>query len=509
MDYPLTLTLQQLEQEHPQYTEAKDCYNTLSLLMQGGYRLEKAARRFIHRRSGEPKEVYEARIKKLTYASPLADAISEHSTKISEGQLLVELPMLSSGEVIDAADWALFRESTNGKGRTEKALISKLLRDLLLYKKVFIHVDRKSVPFGFSPETIDEERRFGGTPRANLFAAPQVPAWDEAEDGTLNWVKFRTVEYRANPFGEADILIRWTFVDDQYIAIYEAVADSFDADGKVRSLKTPNTQLNAQPPTEVLLKKLTPHGFGRIPLIKVECDDDLWLGNQCYLKAKEHLVLSCQRYDLASFAYVQRTVKPTYRELDPGALLEDVTKLPPDFETGNYSVLRVDEFAFVEMHGHILPHLKAALSDIKNEIHSLCKLGGTVLTNGDKGAIAQSGASKLMDFQKQETFLKECGVLLTDAYQDVLQLVAIALAQAPEEVSVSGLNKFNLRQLSDLIAVITEDSIWSKLVPPVQKQVLSQLYDSLISNTTAQQKSDIEALLDSLLASAPVPASQS
>lgn len=503
MIYPQTLTLQQLEQEHPQFTEAKECYQTLDLLIQGGYRLEKAAANFIKKRSGEPREVYESRLKKFTYASPLADAILEHLNKINEGQLVVELPKRSNGEVIDSADWSRFRESTNGKGRTEKALIKKLLRELLLYKKVYIQIDREAAPDGLVIESVaDESLLRSRVPRANIYTANQVPLWSESSDGTLNWVKLRCVEYQTNPFGETDILIRWTFIDKETIAVYEAVASSFDESGKVRSLKVEDSSTVGGLPTDssnIRLNKIIQHGFGRIPLIKIECDDDLWLGNQCYLKAKEHLVLSCQNFDLLSFAYVQRTMKPTIRQLDYAAPMEDVTSVPPGFETGNYNVLSVDDFSFKEMQGAIVPHLASALSDIKSEIHSLCKLGGTVVSSANKSVVSQSGISKIMDFHKQEMLLKECGVIITDAYQDVLQLVALVLSVPPEEVSVSGLNKFNLNQIEDIITIMGQDPVWNKLVPQVRKIVLTQFYDLLISNTTPEQKEEIDKQIDELL----------
>ncbi|MEH1858039.1 MAG: hypothetical protein V7L21_08560 [Nostoc sp.] len=199
----------------------------------------------------------------------------------------------------------------------------------------------------------------------------------------------------------------------------------------------------------------------------------------------------CSKYDLLTLAYFQRSFK---RVQTPDSDLENSYEDSPPIPTGLQYVTELEKFEWNEPHGYIVQHMSDSLKAIEDQVRDLVSSGGLSSSNG---AVIQSGASKQMDFQKQEIMLRAYGEILIDVYQDVLQLVAKAAGLNGEGISVTGLNSFENDSLDSLIMKVDSVSkvdiagLKAKLPPTVFDIVYNQLVGMLAGNLSSLQKEQV------------------
>lgn len=483
------IKLQVLESQHPNYVRQLPALEEIDLLVSGGFKLKNAIRQFLPQRPGEENQVYETRINKYTYLNILGSAISDQVSRLSNSALIV-----SGVEDANVANfWEEFRENIDLAGKSEKNLVSNIFRELLKFKKVYLHVDKPKVDVEIQNKA--QEEALGIRPYGVMYSALQVTNWSESK-GKLQWIKVRQlVDDTSNPLEAPRKKIIWTYIDSTYIARYEAFVE-LDSYGNIS--KIGDEVVNDE--TNIPISKLVEHGLGTIPILKVEVADDLWVADQAAAKALEHLRTDCSKYDLLTLAYFQRTYKRIRTpdgDLDKTHVDSDEQPIP----TGLQYVLELENFNWNEPQGHILPHLMDSLRQIESQVKDLINIGGF---SAELGAVSQSGASKEMDFYKQDTILKAYGELITDAYQDFLQLVAKSAGLPHEDISVTGLNSFERNNLTtrlsnlDSISKIDFDKLRKELTPMAFKLIYQQIVKELVGNLSAQQESELNSEIDNL-----------
>ncbi|AUT00900.1 hypothetical protein CLI64_11095 [Nostoc sp. CENA543] len=488
MTYPAKLKFKLLETCHDDYLSSINSLRRIDLLTAGGHRLEKNLEEFLPRRPGETQELYETRLSKYCYTNLLGSAISQQVSKLSNSSLVV------SGLVSDENFWNEFREDTSLNGRSEKELISHVFREVLKFGKVFLHVDKP--PSAVRPANRLQEQVLGLRPYVVAYSPFQVTDW--YEDSRLRWIKVRQqFKIQPNPAQEPQTVVTWKFIDERSVATYSAVVE-LSKSGKIE-------KVNGEPvndETEVSLTSEIAHGLNTLPVIKLELPDNLWVGNQAYPKALEHLKTEHSRHDMLTLAYFQRTYKRTV--MPDGDLTESYTEIEP-LKTGLQHVLELEKFEWNEPQGTIVEHINKTLESIKAEVRDLVSLGGGSVTTE---AIRQSGVSKQMDFVKQEAILREYGALLCQCYQQVLQLVARSAGLAnPELISVTGLSNFENNTLESLIEEVSNltginfSVLRANLPPTAYKLTYSQIVNLLVGNLSAEQQQAINDEIDQMLQS--------
>ncbi|MBD2196606.1 MULTISPECIES: hypothetical protein [Calothrix] len=482
MEYPNKLPLELLQSTHPEYTLMLPAYREIDLLASGGYKLKAQIKQFLPRRPGEDLDIYETRLHKFTYSNVLGQAISKQLSKFNNSTVTV------SGIEKNQTFWDDFRDDTDLAGRSEKNLISNIFRELLKFKKVYLHVDKPKSEV--TPLNKAQEETLGIRPYVTLYSAMQVINWSETK-GRPDWVKvYQIVQDTTNPLSPPQTKAIWTFIDAKYVARYEAYVE-LDSAGNIKNVLEGEDKRGNRD-VDVYLNSRVPHNLGTIPVVKVEVPDDLWACDQAASKALEHLRTDCSKYDLLTLAYFQRTYKRVQTpDGDIHATFEGDDEAPP---TGLQHVLELEKFEWSEPQGHILAHLRESLSQIENQVRDLVSLGGV---SSSLGAVQQSGVSKQLDFYNQETILKSYGQILVDAYQDLLQLVAKSQG-ITDLVTVSGLDKFELDNLDNLLTNIkelvdTDLSILQAQLPPTAYLILyKKLITLLLGNLSPEQEREIE-----------------
>ncbi|MFN6486285.1 MULTISPECIES: hypothetical protein [unclassified Nostoc] len=484
--YPNQLLLETLESKNAEYVQLQPALNEIDLLVSGGYRLKNAIRYFLPQRPGEENEIYETRLKKFTYLNILSANINEQVSKLANA------PMTIDGLDANPKFWSAFREDTDLAGRSEKNLITLIFRELLKFKKVFIHVDKPKSEV--APVNKLQEEALGLRPYVVTYNPLQVINWSESK-GKLNWLKIRQIsEDNSNPIAASRKVCTWTIIDSNYIAKYSAIVE---LDGKGNITKVNSEMTNAD--TTISLVSLIPHGFNQVPVLKIELPDQLWVADQAVSKAVEHLRTDCSKYDLLTLAYFQRTFK---RVQTPDSDLEQSYTNDEPLPTGLQHVIELEKFEWAEPKGDIIKHMAESLTAIEGQVRDLVSSGGV---SSSTGALSQSGVSKQMDFVKQEAMLKSYGETIIDTYQDLLQLVAIAAGIDGSKISVTGLNSFENDSLDsalvklDSVSKLNIESLKANLPPSALKVIYEQMVALLAGNLSASQKEQVNKEIEVLL----------
>lgn len=485
--YPNQLPLETLESKNAEYEQMLPALTEIDLLVSGGYKLKNAIKHFLVQRPGEEVEIYETRLKKFTYLNILSTNINEQVSKLANA------PMTVDGLDTNPKFWSAFREDTDLSGRSEKNLISLLFRELLKFKKIYVHVDKPKSEV--APINKLQEEALGLRPYIVTYSPLQVINWSESK-GKLNWLKIRQIsEDNSNPIAAPRKVCTWTIIDSEYIVKYSAVVE---LDGKGNITKVNSEVIN----NETAISLLSPpiqHGFGTVPVFKIELPDQLWVADQAASKALEHLRTDCAKYDLLTLAYFQRTFK---RIQTPDSDLEQTFTNDEPLPTGLAHVIEVEKFEWSEPHGYMIEHMANSLAAIENQVRDLVASGGVSSSNA---ALSQSGISKQMDFVKQEAMLKSHGEIIIDFYQDLLQLVAKAAGIDGSKISVTGLNSFENDTLDsvlmklDYVSKLNLQSLKSNLPPSALKVIYEQMVSLLTGNLSAAQKEQVNKEIEILL----------
>lgn len=475
LDFPEALTLKQLEAAHAEHAAILPTLHKIDDLCAGGHQIEAKKALYLKPRPGEEPELYKLRLEKFVYTNILGDAITSQVQKLSSGSLTV------TG--IEQADfWKQFRENTNRQGRSEKSLLEEIFEVLLQFKCAYLHVEK---PYSqYTPQNRKQEELLGLLPYVCVYTPLEVINWGKDKTGGLSWLKLRQVEDVSDPFGQTKKKVVWTLIDERSIAKYEAFV-KLNAKGQIAEIVNEKGEpLGSGEDAKIFRSLLIAHGVGRLPIVKVSLSDNLWVADQAYLLALEHLNLENSRYDTAMMAgYVQRTWQP---HLAPDTDLDRTfVDVPEDLKTGNQYVIK-GSFQFNEAQGSSIGTVSGLLQGIKDTIEDMI---GTARASTTKGAVQQSGVSKAMDFSLQESALKKYGAILCDAYQDLLQLVAKVHGVLGDEISVTGLDTFDVDSLEGLLGVaVTMAPVEGKIAPTALMLFYQALQGQLVKNASAEQQ---------------------
>jgi hypothetical protein len=482
MIYPSSLKFSTLEYSHPDYLAQLKTLEEIDTLTSGGYKLKSKIENYLPRRPGEDEETYKHRIAKFTYLNILGASINEQVHKLANGELVVS--NLPTSDIISK-----FRENTDRHKRNEKALLSFILREILKFKKIYIHVDKPASEV--RPLNRAQEEILNVVPYTVAYSTSQVINWGEKE-GELQWIKIKQIiSVNDSPLQPNGYKVRYTIIDKEYVAKYEATISL----NKTGAIDLINGEDANEDSLIYIASEPVYHGFNEVPVVKVEIPEESWVADQAASKALEHLRIDCAKYDLLTMAYFQRTYKKIDRPDDDLSITttDDEGVIP----TGLQHVLELDKFEWNEPKGYILPHLMQSLEQIEGQVRDLVFSGGSASLT--KSVVSQSGESKKVDYYKQEVLLKAYGELLCSAYQSILRLVSKSLGFEELDISVTGLNSFNNSSLEDEISILTSlNSVdLNKLKGQLPEEAFNLIYTNLISkligNTSIEQK---EAILN-------------
>lgn len=487
MAYPAKLTLIALESTHSEYKQLSDVWTKIDDLTNGGYQLEKNKKKYVQYRPGEKDKVYQHRLSRFTYVNIIGQALNDQTSKLSLGTIDTKWPNKST--LVDQF-WTEFLSNIDNKNSNQFEFLSELFRTLLRFKYCYLHVDLTTPS---SPiETQADLESTDSKTYVNLLMPQIVLNWESDQFDNLKWVKFRIIEHKTDKFtGENYTVATWVFIDELEIAKYQSIVEI--KDGKIT---IPGDKVDRNQDGDILVSILPDypiqHDFEQIPVIRAQIPDYLWVLNQAYLLAIEHLNLHNAKYDTAmTSGYVQRTVKPNQVAKVADQENLDLTYVnyrqnqqqannDAALASDNSHILKVDEFKFNEASGQPVVMLMSVLEALEIRIKQTI---GVTAYQGSQAEIEQPGIRRRIDLAVQEIFLRRFGEILIETFNKVLPLVA--KTRSFISAVATGLNKFNLDDLKDLadLAVLIEP-LESNLAPTALKLFYSELQKQLARNAT-------------------------
>jgi len=421
------MKLEILQETHKTYKSQIKIIKTVNLLKKGGSNLKENLRDFIPKRPDEDYSVYEYRLNNFAYTNLLSFIINEHTSRLHSSQIVFD------DATAKHSYWEDFRANVDGAGTTENEFIDRIVTELFIHGSIYLY-------------TTD----IYANPITRIIPIETIINWKRDELGNLIYLKC------VSDFDEYSI---YTIFEKTEVAVYEV------RDGNVKLLE------------------LTPFDFESFgfPVIDLVVNDSVSIVKNCVPKLIEHMTLDCKLFDLLSFAYVQRTVKPVTHLMSPYHLpsdndSENPFSLPENFKTGNPYVLVADQFKFEEMTGKMVPHLQSEIDQIRESILMTCNINGANSTNTH-----ESGESKKVDFWKQEIFLKKLGNIIIRIYSRVLDRISmqLGLSSSPQ---LNGLDSFSLRREDDFIKLFSEQAVLDLLPKEVVDELVKQYSTLLLPN---------------------------
>lgn len=459
-------SLAQLNYKHPTYVSNSKAWKEITELYELGESLESNKRHYLPQRPGEPLDIYKLRLQKATFNPILTKSINTLVNKLSTGSL----------DITNSDDpfWVRFRNDLDLKGSNDDKFIQNLFREILLYGRVYCHID-KTVG-DFTPRNRKEELEQDIRPYITTYNATQVLDWGK-EGYELEFIKTKQESiYRETPFSEPLIKTKWSIITKEVVATYVIY-------NKVGTIDYTDIKGNLY--DSVILEEgieplsIIEHGVGHCPVKLLELNPELWVTNLVLSKLKEEIRISNNISDASDIGcQLQRTYKP-YKEptLDTNAFIAEEES---PFVVGNTSVIKVEKYEIVESTGTALTTSRSLLQDIHQQIAMTLTMK-SLRTNSDTDYEA-SGNSKRFDYVEQEAALINYGIIIREFYQSILDTVAMSqgILTVPK---VNGLTSFKFDTSSELLLIAQGLLTVSHLLPELALKMFSYKFSSFLMDT--------------------------
>src|SRR5215831_17364950 len=211
---PASEPIEKLNREHPIHKLYRDAWDELDLLNAGGVRLKNNAQRFRMKRPKELFDIYNERIKRITYQNIMGQIVGWYV-----GSLFRRNPNIDIPEGADKWYSDDFMLNCDRGGHSYNEFFRDVFRNLILYKYCFVLTDRPHADL--QPVSRADEQLMGlDQPYLVCYDPRDVINWQGDEDGTLCWVVLKVETEGSEFLGDAVNVVRWYYYDRQKYQIW-------------------------------------------------------------------------------------------------------------------------------------------------------------------------------------------------------------------------------------------------------------------------------------------------
>ena len=401
-----------ITREHPEYKAKQPMWRRYRDLYTGGEQLKTNAGEYLCARRKEPADIYHERLQQVFYENYIGSIVDWYAATVfrREPVLTVE-----GGGAAAREFFSDFIDDCDRKGTNFTELLRRQLIEGLVGGASYVLVDfpRADVPAGSRAE--EDER---GVSRAYLvpYRPEDLINWSFDEHGAFSWVVLRTESLRKDRVEDGDWVreTRWTYYDKQSFRVYRRSAAGQDVAG-------------------IELIGSGVHGLARlnrVPLLRLELPDGLWLLNRAGSLQLEHFNKSNALSWALSMGLYAMPVVYSDRKWNQMVGEAYYIQLGPD-----------DKFGWTEPEGRVFEIAAENLARLQSEIYRVCYVAhmGRSLDSGAQ----QSGMSKLRDFSITQEVLRAYG----DAVKDLARRILRTIEFVREDgmlVDVTGMDEFDI-----------------------------------------------------------------
>jgi len=435
------MLLSLLDTKNPAYD--REATLNLRALYKGGKLFRSRIGNFLLRRPVEPDEMWETRKKEAHYRNYIAPIINQFCAILFSSKPVVRLKEKDGQGLVAKRDmgpddefYSDWREDCDGNGTDLEAFFKERLVDAMVEKTGYFLLEHAQPDEG---EAVPEDKK--GFRDAGLDAvrlrkvdSTEVYDWERDETGKLIWALVHSAETPRKTLGQSrdTVVETFQFYTDETVTTYRFSWSR--AKGRPNNAKYDVPQIG-QP---------LPHRFGKVPLIELELQEDLWVGNLLESPQTAHFrVANAETWAISKICYAM----PVLHVLDDMKL--------PTMGNGYGLVMGVEE-SVDWMSPPTVPFdaTNTTAATLKDEIFRIAQQMAMGVDN-NAAAVGRSGDSKLADAGFMRVVLLAYSRKVKEVIERVYDLVSV---QRGDEYkwSVEGFEDFDAADLAALMELMTE-----------------------------------------------------
>jgi hypothetical protein len=460
MQFPASVAVKKLDQEHQQYSFFKEAYTQIDLLYQGGVAMREAVVRggqFLVKNAKELPEVFASRQLRFSYTNLLGNIIGWYTSA-----LFKEPPQITkkvegavaavAGQIAPvpgpAQDFCTGFESDCDRGGTSlNDFMADISETALLFRKAYVCLDTPAPDSGAMPATLLEQQQGGLlTPYLVRYTPRDVINWETDAYGNLDWCVIKITVREETFIKDATVTDFWYYFDRQQVALYEreqtsgAPADTTNAGGAEEMA----TLVAGYPRRHVTAAQ------NKVPMYIVELREGLWLANRVFLPLCNHL----NQDNAFDFALYQANLPQlVITDGESGKYEEPVTVSV----VGYHQLPFGGKIEFLEPGGGSFAASQGRIDNIEERIYKACYLTDQARTNKSTPA-AQSGISKQQDKTPSRDALSGIGAVIRAAAQRVYEDVLVIGGFPTIKPDIRGLD-FSDKASAEDMALIEQSAV--------------------------------------------------
>ena len=419
-------TLKQTSDEYDakQIEELEDLYK-------GGYTMARKARQYLPQLVGEHPTRYAERCKVASY-EPVFSQIVDQFTSDVFGQPLSVKPAADAdnpntpGDVPDKVFYPAFEANVDRRGKSLVDLMVDVLRTALKHGRAVVCIDAPDAAGATPVSRADEDAQ--GFTRLYAYELPvdQLIDWKSDDHGGFVYCWLRKQECdRPTPFSRRET-IRETFTLWEMaggVAVWSRYVVEYPKD---------------KPPKDDQPVPKTESGtttFKRIPVLRFELPDGLWVGNKVGTQQREHYqrraaLISAENRSLVAIPYVaQGPQAPAIGGSIPADVAMDQSRGENPVErftaSGYLKLAAGDTFGFAEPDGGCYELVDKQLDKLADTMRQVTfQMAASIRPTG--AALGRSGLSKQKDQDVTGRVLRALGHLIRGFAVQVFETVSMA-----------------------------------------------------------------------------------
>ena len=459
----------------------------MDLLHASGIRLKNRAEDFLLKRPKEIFDVYQERIRRFTDAGILGTAIGWYLSAMFRKDPDIGKPA-STDKWYDG-----FLDNCDGGGTSYFDLWREVFKQLTLNHVSDVLIDLPNAADANTkivPITRADEKAAGLTdPLLSVFDARQVINWSLDRRGNLDWIVARAMFQRETFLGDVINETIWYYFDRTEYRVYRhQQKQGVRADQSYTVLyDSNNNRIDSTPMADLIDRgKHALSAYNRVPVLRIEVPDALWLANRAYLQLMDHIN---QTNSLAWALFIANLAMPV---IIGQANMTNLVLSEAGFLHLSDPQAKIE---WLENHGTSFIHSADRVAALRQEIYRAMYLQAQA-KDASATAAGASGYSKEQDMIPASDALNGFGKILRGGMQNVLNGVALARGDKDLTFDVNGF-KFETKPATVSIALC--DEYMALQIPSdsaakyVQKRTVRDVMDGANADLIAKACTEVDA----------------
>lgn len=429
-------------------------------LYQGGSLFRENLRTFVPMNPGEDPNVHEIRRKAAKYTPLTGSVVDKFCNQIFSSAPKIRAVNQFGDDIVLDEFYSNFKEDVDTRGSDLVTFFKKVFVNSCVYKTAFWLAEFPADD-GYSPKNkIEWKQRGLNRVKITNLDSLEVYNYECDENGDFEWLILHSkTAYLTDPRLERKLITEtWKLYDKESVEVFEW---QYDPD------KPP---LDEQ---EIPSKGKIPHRFPRVPIVKLEAPDGMWILDRAADTAMEIFQLSnAFNWSLRRACFPDKIIK-----------LKSTDNLP---KPGNVMFMGIDESQeWVEPSGSGLIFVKDQIKDLENQLDKITHQMATSI-NSD-AALGRSGLSKLTDQEATAICCRAYAVPVKEAIEKTYELISEAFEEENIFFSVEGMNQYNF---IDATSAINNIKTLKEIGIPSQmwmKEMLKGLVDATLAADTREE----------------------